>query len=174
MTAQTLNVSVASQSNVAQSQSDDLTSFSVWTVSISVLIITSFAVWSFFGAPSFFMFIGASALVLCAVALGSSSAPVAKAQSTTSIVSSAVAPSIANSSESSSADEIVSFFNDLQAFDWNFEDKYKFQADRKLFFKNKFKGLVARATSPMLAKILNDFRAHHYDSAAKPVVSSYL
>lgn len=168
MTAQAI-----ATTSVEQAQIEDV-SFAVFfkALGFSAAIATVVLFSNLLGTPGLFMSIGIVVLSFCAYVAFSTPATTVKSQSVFAIASNAA--SVVTTSVTPSTDEIVCFFNDLEAFDWKFEDKYKFQADRKLYFKSKFKSLIAQATSPELTKILNDFRAHHYDAASKPVISSYL
>lgn len=168
MTAQAI-----ATTSVEQAQIEDV-SFAVFfkALGFSAAIATVFLFSIFLGTPGFFMSIGIVVLSFCAYVAFSTPAATVKSHPVFAIASPAIP--VVTTSTAPSGEEIASYFGDLEAFDWNFEDKFKFQADRKLYCKSKFKGLIAKATSPEFSKILNDFRAHHYDAASKPVISNYL
>jgi hypothetical protein len=70
--------------------------------------------------------------------------------------------------------ETTRFFKDLESFRWNFEDEFRFYADKKLFWKERRTELFARANTDERKQMLKDFRAFHYAGASKPVLSNYL
>lgn len=162
---------------VDQDSATDVVSFApfanalIVSLAIAIPVVSKF----FYGTPGCFLALGIEILAFCLYALVMQpAASVQPQQAVATAVSVAPAKPVVEVSLAPSADVITKFFNDVKAFKWNYETAHKYEADKKLYFRSKFKSLEAQANSPMLAKILNDFRAHHYDSAAKPELAHYL
>jgi len=65
------------------------------------------------------------------------------------------------------------YFKQLATFDWDFQEKYKFERNRRNFLRDRQQELFSAATTETQKLVLKAFQEHHWMNGKKPVLSNF-
>ena len=65
------------------------------------------------------------------------------------------------------------YFKQLASFDWDFNEKYKFERNRKNYLRDRQQELFNAANTEMLKTVCRAFQDYHWMNSKKPKLSDF-